>query len=790
MRHWKLGVSAAVLAWAACESGAFAQTADAGKASDQGLPEIVVTATKRTENLREVPISISVLSGDQLEKQHITDFSDIARALPSVGFTAGQSLGGSGPGLSNIQIRGISSSAGEATVGIYLDDVPMIVKNIYAIGATEPKFFDIDQIDVLRGPQGTLYGASSMGGTIRITTKQPNLDKIEGAAYAEISGTENGGLNYQTNGVVNYPIVPGKLAIRIGAQTGRDEGYIDQYNLILDDNESPSRGALRKSGINSNEWNVAKLTLKAQVNDDLAITPSIFYQHMRSGDTNTASPFLGTNQIAKTTAEPGVDTIVVPSLTAKYDAGFADLTAVSSYFYRSFIRTQDGQSANSEYFPFLTVGTSTAFNTALANLPSQIYLNSKVRQFTEELRLASKPYTPGAFPITWLAGVYYSDQHFNFSDTEPVPGIGALFAANGLTFPGNIPNIDPSTGLVSTDPNFYFPNDLAYESVRHYDERQRAVFGEVGYNVLPELKVSAGLRYISARQSLARWGNYFFTPGPDYETRVTNNNALTPKFSITYDISPENTVYATASKGYRLGGANRPIPVGLCGTTPSSYAPDKLWNYEVGDKARFLDNRVSVNASAFLIRWKNIQQEISLPCTFNFETNTGNADSYGVELEIKGKVTQNLTLGIAGGPVHTVLSSTPETFNAFLAASGNPNTLHSGDYVAGVPKWSAIVTGEYNFNITDEIGGFARADMDFTGDSHGSVFRNNADYDRPSYYVLNASAGAQYGDWEFSVFGKNLLNEQKILQTPNVEFVPEAYRLRPVTVGVSASTAF
>jgi outer membrane receptor protein involved in Fe transport len=370
---------------------ATAATAPAPEASG-ALEEIVVTSTKRAENPREVPISIAVLQAQDLQDAHIVELSDLARSTSGLGFTASGSVGGSGPGLGNIEIRGVSSTAGQATTGIYLDDTPMIVRNFYSLGAAEPKYFDIDRIEVLRGPQGTLYGASSLGGTIRIVSNQPDARKTEEIVYAELSNTRGGQLNYQANAIANIPLVPNKAAIRFGVQIGENDGYIDRHTLQLDSGLNPSAGNLLERRANTDIWEVAKLSAMVQVTDQLTVTPSIFYQRERTGDANSTSLFLPGSQIAKNTAEPGEDTLGTATLDVKYDLGMGDLTSATSFFYRDFTRTQDGQAENSEYLTFLTVGVPQDVNTAIANLPSGISLSSNVRHWTEELRIASKAY--------------------------------------------------------------------------------------------------------------------------------------------------------------------------------------------------------------------------------------------------------------------------------------------------------------------------------------------------------------------------------------------------------------
>lgn len=214
----------ACLAAAPAFGQAAATPADAASAPSSAvmLDQVLVTSQKRKEDVRKVPLSVSVISGDALQENHINDITDLTRSVPNVSFS---SQGGAG--LSTIEIRGVSSQAGSATVSVYLDDVSLTTRNIYSQGTAEPRFFDVERVEVLRGPQGTLYGASSLGGTIKFISKQPDSKSFSGNASAEVSGTSHGGTNFMTQGVLNIPLVKDRVGLRLGVQTGRDSGYID-----------------------------------------------------------------------------------------------------------------------------------------------------------------------------------------------------------------------------------------------------------------------------------------------------------------------------------------------------------------------------------------------------------------------------------------------------------------------------------------------------------------------------------------------------------------------------------
>src|ERR1700730_7761546 len=231
---------------------------------DQQLEEVLVTSQKVTEDVRRGPASISVISAAQIESLHMVELADLTRSVPNLSFTSQ-----GGPGNQNIELRGISSTAGSSTVSVYLDDVPMTVRNLDTQGQAEPSFFDVQRVEVLRGPQGTLYGASSMGGPIRYISNPVNLSQTEGTVYSDVSGTKHGGVNYTERGVLNIPVITDQLGVRIGVSTTHDSGYIDHY--------SPDTGQLLARGVNGNANTAARIALDWRPIDGLSIRPAVFY---------------------------------------------------------------------------------------------------------------------------------------------------------------------------------------------------------------------------------------------------------------------------------------------------------------------------------------------------------------------------------------------------------------------------------------------------------------------------------------------------------------------------------
>jgi outer membrane receptor protein involved in Fe transport len=771
-----------------------ARPADGGKGQEvQKQEEIVVTAQKRSQTSREVPLSVSAIGANTLNEKQINSIEDLSRNTPNISFSGAS---GAGAGLNNIEIRGVSSAAGNATVGLYLDDISLSTRNLYSQGTAEPRMFDIARVEVLRGPQGTLYGAGSMGGTIRFISNPPNLRDFEGEASAGVSRTQYGGTNYEVQGILNVPVSRDAFALRMGVQAGHLSGYIDQVD--------PNTLKVVSKGINSANWQTLRLSGKAVFNPDWSLTPALFYQNYKADDIDAAYRAVGDYQnnagtplplfqTSKIVREPGKDELTIPSLTLNGNLGFADLTAVASNYTRKFDRTQDGTFVNSSYIGTQVLDPATGnpdpvLGAIVGALPSAVLLNNKMNQNALELRLASKEYDANARPYTWLAGLYYARAQMDVRDNEPVYGITSAFAAAGR-------DVNDPNALAGSFPGA-FPNDNSYFATRRYVDQQTSVFGEFTYYPSPSLRLSAGVRYLKARQEFVSHKDYYFAGGPFDLTVNTTSDATTPRFAASWDASKEVTLYANAAKGFRLGGAIRPIPLtpvvqddlkaqGLPPTIPIAYKPDSLWNYELGSKARLLDNRLSLDAAVYHIDWRDLQQNVVLQQSgYDFDTNTGNAKIDGFEVEFRARLSREFTLSGGGNVTRAVFSEDVPALG--FQADGVTPKVRKGDRIQGVPRYSLNLGGEYRFLETAQGSSFVRVNLQWTGGSRGSSFDPaNSDFDRPSYFTADLSAGYGTEQWTATLFVKNATNTQTIIQQPSVQGVNTAYYLRPRTIGLS-----
>ncbi|TLU74587.1 TonB-dependent receptor [Lichenicoccus roseus] len=748
----------------------------AGAAQPSQLEEIVVTSNKRRQNSRKIAGSIGVISGKELIDHHVESYEDITRVLPGVSFASHN-----GPGQDNISIRGVSSTVGNPTVGIYIDEVPIITQNGYE-GAAQPRILDLDRVEVLRGPQGTLYGASSEGGTIRFITNQPNLDKFSAIINSDVSGTVHGGPNSDQQFAVNLPVIPDKFALRISGELLDNSGWINNESLA---------GNLVKSGTNYERTGAVRVTGLIQLAPDFSLTPSFFYQNLFTGDSPNFFENLGTYNQNKQVREFIKDEIYIPSLTIHKGIGnFADLTSITSYFQRDVDRQADGTYFNSTALSQFYLDPSypqyqPQNDSILGNSPSPVLFQDHFQTITQEVRLASK----ADQRLRWVLGFFYSDQQWTHFDYETISDYDQEFQ-NIYGF-----NINQSVLGSPGNPGLW-NNNLVWQVYDHNDITQYAGFGQIDYDLTPRLHLSAGERYVYAHETFSEVGGGFFdlggagTMGSPYR-QSASFSAPTPKFSATYDLSVHTSVYSTIAKGFRLGGATTPNTNVSCvaglnqlgfNNAPNTYGSDQLWSYEAGLKSLLLHNTLSINVAGYYIDWSRIQQTITIPiCGGAFNYNVGNAEAYGGEIETRYRppAIPGLTLGVNAGAEHASITS---TINAQTAAVGE-NVLFT-------PTWSASAIADYYHDLSAAVTGFIKADYDWVGPSNGSFTVTDPNFHDPAYGVLNASVGVDFRGWEASLYAQNLLDNKIIIQRPIINSVTEAYTLRPATIGVHLTKRF
>jgi len=762
----------------------------ASQNNSEPLEEIVVTSQKRSENLKEVPVSISVLSGATLNSTAISNLDDLSRAVPGLSVQASGTEGNA-----ELQIRGVSSTAGDSTVNIYLNDTPISISARYG-GATQPIPFDLDRLEVLRGPQGTLYGASSLGGTIRYIQTKPNLETFGGFVGSDLSGTVHGGINYETSALVNIPIVDDVFAIRLGGLDGGDSGWIDNYN---------GNGDIAHSGVNSDQRKLFRFSALYQPTDDVSVQANTTYQRFDTKDSSSfytaagaanstglgTAPYIVTTGLfkqSKLVGEGSHDNVVVSDVEVNADLGFAELTSVSSYFRRVNPQVVDGTYYNSGALANYFLPAQYPPTASVAFSPSPVNQQMSWNNWSQEIRLASPADTQS--PLKWVGGIYVSAVHSSISQIDPDPTIARNFlAAYGVP----IGTISQALGGAPNDPALFNP---IYAFGEDETTDQYAAFGQVTYDILDDLHLSGGLRY-----SLARDVNYnsndlnsFYDLGLPAEVKSTiKAYSATPRFSLSYDIDSLTTIYTTEAKGFRLGGPAGSLPtgpnnscqpsyeaLGLTGA-PGAYGSDSLWSYEAGVKSTLFDRSLSVNGAGYYIEWSRLQQGVNLPsCGYSFTANAGDAEIYGGEIELlyATKFVRGLKLGLSASYNHAEITKTTVPF------------AQVGETVEDVPEWTATLSADYDTPLVNDWDGFAHVDYDFTGHSHGAFQTNLPNFENRAYGVVNAQVGVDTDTLKIYLFAKNLLNDHTIYQQPTIASVTEGYTVRPLTVGVSVKRDF
>jgi outer membrane receptor protein involved in Fe transport len=725
--------------------------------NDQG--DIIVTAQKRSEKLQNVPISVTAITQQELERRGITNLYAVSRIAPSLAVVS------SGPGENNLIVRGISSVAGSAaTVGYYLDDTPIAASSNAALlstrGVIDPSMMDIARIEVLRGPQGTLYGSSSMGGTVRYISNQPKLDAVEGLIHGEASDTAHGGFNWNLNGVINLPVVKDKVALRVAAYYRDEDGYIDRYAIAPTNYLAADPTAKKQNNVNTYKTYGVRAALLIQPTDTLSITPSFLYQYTKLGSPFTFDGVPGSlsNPIqVRDVDETNVQKSWIANLTIKQQIGPIELLSSSSY-YRRDVRLQDDSSKVINYF----FGTPTVS-------PVTMYGSYRNKEFTQELRAS----TSFDGPFQLLIGGFYHNV------TAPL--------ASSIPYPSSFP-------YRTTAPFSSF--NTIYAGTRNATLKEYAGFGEASFKITPTLTARAGVRVFQVDQDFYQSGDGLFNGGFSEVSNDSHDHGVTPKFTLQWQATPDKLLYVTASKGYRPGGPNNPAPASLCGAEVQGlglsqgqlnrYSPDNLWSYEAGVKTSWLGHRLTVNGSAFYIDWSRVQQQIVLQCGFNITANFGKAVSKGGELEVEFRPTENLTLG--GGFGYT---------DASLKNDVPGTAAKSGDPLQNVPKWTASGSIEYRRKLNDAFKGFGRIDYSYLGPANFIYDRASPFYRRPGFSIFNARIGIDpvKGPWEASVFVNNIFDKRGETDLPVAisADLPTTRRIalnQPRTIGVGLGYRF
>ena len=715
------------------------ESASQGVAEEVQYERVVVTSRKRSESMNDVPISINVVSEDLINNLGASDFTDLLGVVPSL--TAYQN----GPGRTRLSIRGVANGGGndndtqnQETVGIYLDEIPI------SMGGMNPELalFDLKRVEVLRGPQGTLFGAGSMTGTVRLVSNDPNLSEFEGKYEASASTIEHGSQNASLKALVNVPIIEDELAVRISAYYLNNGGYID--NSLTGEKD-----------LNDGNAKGAKLSALYIPSDELSIEMSLLHHDYsdngRPVDIDSTPLFVRDYP----SFDGYDDTMDIGNLTLTYDLEWAELVSSTSYFDRSIINPRS---------------LDLLFESALPPgiTPHELIDITDSKVIVQEFRLASITDSD----LQWTVGVYADKKDVFYENTFPVPGADAILGT-------------PSSDFGAPDDHlFYGFDDL---TVKTY-----ALFGELYYDI-GDFSITGGLRYFNWEQDIEFYQSGLFNGEANSDERPKGSvDGFNPKLNVSYHLNRDNLVYAQAAKGFRYGGINGAIPASVCadelaevergGGDTRFFDPDEIWNYEVGVKGSDSKGTISYNATYFHINWTDMQTSRSFECGFGFKENVGDATSKGVELEVTVKPIEGLVLSAGGAYINTSLDADVPNLDA-----------QKGDAAPFVPEISFTASAEYSTQLNETLEGFGWMNVQYTDDRSTEFSEQHSNYRKMDAYTLaNLRFGVRFSGYEISLFANNLLDDDGVVRAigrPPFD-PPASIRVTPRTVGVTFRGGF
>jgi iron complex outermembrane recepter protein len=769
-------------------------------ASDESAPvleEIVVTAQKRVSTVQTTPISITAVTGDDLQARGVSSLAVLAQGTPGV------SLKSEGPSQTEIEMRGMTSSGGNsATVGFYLDDIPLTgpasAQNGHVV--IDPDLYDLNRVEILRGPQGTLFGSGSMGGTVRLISNQPNLTQIQSTAQSVLSGTDGGGFNHKDSLMVNLPLIDDILALRVSGTEDYTSGWIDRIvaNPFPIAGGSPvgiARGDVQAApiekqypGSNAYQTYAARVALLWKPMDNLTVTPSYFHTTSTQNGISAYDSDPGTlaHYQPFDIAEPLTDSLTAYSLNVNYSFDRFDVTSSTARWTRHSTQVEEASEAFNNPLEEITYNSNNG-------LPNPGYYGSggsgpehgveddPSHQLSEELRFAST----GSGRASWVGGLYYSDFY-------------SLWRFNGTT-PNYSSFMDLGTLAPATTPNWfdaYSPTTL----------KQYAVFGDATYALTDALKADVGTRVnhynYQFSSCISGWGSGNGAATPSCSGVVAlSSTSFNPKFNLAYTFNPDLMAYATVSTGFRPGGGNAVYPTTgsawggafqqqgyTSGKWPTKYDPDRVISYELGEKSRMLDRRLTVNASIYYEDWRHIQLE-AYPNDWALNINGNYAHIYGADIDVLADLGAGLQLEVAAGYLYEYLDGGPHW--VITPTHRLPDVSPESGTVS--LNYSKALGGSYTFT--------ARLENSYTGPRYSIFFSDPYEFtgtyrQLPGYDLVNARAALKFRDaWSATLFVNNLTNKHAQLESMFTENEPQPSFTRietnqPLTAGIDLTYRF
>ncbi len=748
------------------------------------LGEVMVTANRKSENLQRVPMSISTLNPAELRRNNSLEFRDYALRIPNLSFGTQGGGGTFNDGRMSNQIS-IRSIGGANATSFYLDETPLPE-------TIDPRIMDIARVEVLRGPQGTLYGSGSMGGAVKVVTNRPDASKMEGSVLLSSGIVKDGAIDHNIEALYNIPIIKHKAALRIGGFRDYQAGIFDKA-LLKSWNGQPAR-VINTNTPHQTQDLVENIDGKTKYGfhaglgiyptENFEIQAKVIYQNLTGKGydfADTCACNLKQNRVAGV-PESFYDKWYHGSLVNQLQLPIGKLISSTSYTNRQYDEVED----QTEFISSIPGFTAPILSDAGLFWATGQQRGGKYNKFVQELRLSTQ--SKAAWNVS--VGAYYANEKLAES-------------GNGISGSNGTPGIASSlqdfvVGAASGSDNLYrFKNDV--------QTRELAVFGELYYAPTDKLRMTLGLRAFDAKKERIYNADGFILAPEVFNTNLPlHEKGINPRFILNYEPNTHTNIYASVSRGFRLGGLNDAIPPTFCKadldqlklegvTVPKDYKSDFVWTYEAGVKSRLLGDKMVLNAAVYYNDWSNLQQFRRLVnCGFVFTGNVGRASSIGFETDIKMRLLEGLDLGIGLG----YSESKVEEVTLALGAK-------KGDKLPFAPRLTGNFNAQYAWDIAPSTTMYVRADFQHVGERVSQFPVLGADGTRsvekwrvlPAYSIVNARVGVNYKKYDFAIFGNNLTNTAANFGDVNALSAelagrPRYMRNRPITVGLSARAFF
>ena len=758
-----------------------AAAAGAQDAPTTSLGEVIVTAQKRSEALADIPMSVSVLAGETLERQQVDNFQDLVSMVP------GLSLNSNTPGITRVTMRGINTGGVASTVGVYVNDVPFGSSSGLANAAIlsgDIDTFDMARVEVLRGPQGTLYGASALGGVIKYVANAPSTEGFDARFQGSFEDTADAGTGYALTGMVNVPVGE-SFALRASGFFRNDGGYIESIgNNPIPTLQDPSvnivDGTLVEDEINESEVSGGRVSALFKPSETFSLDLTAHFQDVNSDnadafevDPTTLEPLYGGRVVSRYHNEPTDIEYRIYSATLDWDLGGVSLQSVTSYseFLEDFERDVAAvavvalPTAQLLTFAYSTPGTTDRL------LSGMNFQNTGTDKFTQELRLVS----PESDRFEWLLGAYYTDED-------------SIIDQNFLA-------VDPGTNDVATDiPRFA---DVSLDS--KYEEL--ALFGNATWHLSDRFDLSFGARWSENDQEASQLVTIIlpgflvdpslppfdpFTIEQNFENLKSSESPVTWSFSPRYEFSDTTSAYLRVATGFRPGGPNV-LPPGA--DAPPTYDSDELTNYEVGIRTGNADGSFSLDVAAFFLDWEDIQL-FQVVNDFGVNANGGTAESQGVEFTATTR-SGGLSVTFSGAYVNAELTEDTDPLVGGL----------DGDELPFVPELTLALGGDYEWSAFGDATAYVGGQVAYTGERLAD-FGNRVDPLDPAsarreadaYTTLDLRTGVVWDKWSIELYGKNVTDEEGITDIVAPGSFPAGAAgvslIRPRTIGLAVGVRF